>query len=176
MLPPQAGDKTAGTAGSNGVTTAGGGNEPTTQQSVNDAAVVEQDISASVPGTAPAAGIPALVDEITTPADSAKALDPLPEAVVEETGISKPNAGVDPRAQEVMRVMPPGYGRRIPQQSPAYNYPPPGYPYQSMYRSNRNSPPPGYYYPEARDAEPEVPPPPAFDGMYERRSYPGGSW
>jgi hypothetical protein len=175
MLPPQSGDKTTGTTGSDGVPTTGSGTEPSTQQSVNDPAVVEQDISASVPGTAPAAGIPVMADETTTPADSAKALDTLPEAVVDETDINKPNAGLDPRAQGVP-VMPPGYGRRIPQQSPAYNYPPPGYPYQSMYRSNRNVPPPGYYNPEARDAEPEVPPPPEFDGMYERRSYQGGSW
>ncbi len=118
MLPLQPDDKTGGTPGNDGIATTDSNN--ISQQSTSDPAVVEQEISASIPGAPPAAGIPA--------------------------------------------------------QSPAYNYPPPGYPYQSMYRGGQGLPPPGYYNPARRDAEPEVPPPPVYDGMYGPRPYQDGGW
>lgn len=174
LLPLQPDDKTPGTQSKDGDATTDS-TDALADQSMNDSAVVEQEISASVPGTAPAAGIPVLADEATSPVDSAKALSTSPEPAVKETEISKPNAG----RQGAMLGMPvpaPGYGRRIPPQSPAYNYPPPGYPYQSMYQGHRNISPPGYYNPAGPDAELEVPPPPVYDGMYGRQPYQGGGW
>jgi hypothetical protein len=143
----------------------------------SSAASVEQEISAAIPGMAPAAGIAARQDEPVAPAAAAKAMTP-------------PSAGDTAGYADYYRNGKPGWGamaphqpvpgndwRRPPPVSRNYNYPQPGYPYPPMYRGNRNLPPPGYYNPSGRgDAEEEIPPPPIYDGMYRPRPYQGAGW
>jgi len=174
LLPLQPEDKPADTPSNDGAATTGS-TDSSADQSINKSEEVEQEFSASIPGAAPAAGIPVLSDEATSPADSAKALNTSPEPSIKEAEISKPNVGRK-GAMSPMPVPAYGYGRRIPPQTPAYNYPPPGYPYQPMYQGNRSISPPGYYNPVERDAELEVPPPPVYDGMYGSQPYQGGGW
>jgi hypothetical protein len=138
-------------------------------------AAVEQDIAASVPGNPPAAGIPATVIEPATPVESAKALHSMPGAGSEET-VSSDSYMPRWNANRRWTAPAPGYGRPMSPPLPAYNYPPPGYPNQSMYRGPRNMPPPGYYGPSGRGAEPEVPPPSVYEGNYGRPPYQGAGW
>jgi hypothetical protein len=136
------------------------------------AASVEREISESVPGSAPAAGIAARQAEPANPAAAVKAMEPPP--VPDMSGADRYN-GRSPGWSPVTQGMPvPGYGMRMPPPAPqTYNYPPAGYPYQPMYRGDRNIPPPGYYNPSGRNTEPEIPPPPLYDGMYGRSPYQG---
>jgi hypothetical protein len=141
----------------------------------NSAASVEQEISESVPGSAPAAGIAARQAEPANAAAALRSMEPPPVSDVSGGGSYGYRS---PGWAPLTRGLPaPGYGMRMPPPAPqSYDYPPAGYPSQPMYRSERNLPPPGYYNPSGRDEGQEIPPPPFYDGMYGRRPYQGADW
>jgi hypothetical protein len=133
------------------------------------------EIATSVPGNAPAAGIPAAAETELSPLETARPYGP--PAAGEETEYGEPHPGSS--GQMPPSYQPPlhGYGRAYPP-PPMRNYPAPRYPYyQQRYRGTQNAvPPPGYYNPQRSNEEPEVPPPPAYEGMYGRPPYPGNGW
>lgn len=138
-------------------------------------APVAPEYAASIPGTAPAAGVPVSQGMEAPPLETVPSNVPPPAAGPgEEYGQQgrEPGAQMPPAPQPALR----GYGRTMPPpQMRNYNYPTPWYPYQPRYPGSRNVPPPGYYTPQRSNEEPEVPPPPAYEGAYRRPPYPGGS-
>jgi hypothetical protein len=145
--------------------------EPVTRQqpSENTGAATEPEIAEGVPGNAPAAGLPVIVDDSASAVDAAAATAHDPSNDAADAGYTQGWSQPAPP--------PPVMGNRMPPPAyPAYPYPSQRYPYQSMYRGSPNGPPPGYYNPPGGYAEPEVPPPPVYDRSNGRVPYQGGGW